>query len=188
MCLCGDLPPSFLPLCSYCTKYGVDIDPRLAQLCGIRPQMPWRRFVNADNQHLASPQVCVSGGRARGGAALMPVMRTGCVCGGGGMKAAAERLGSGIPFISAHPVEHSHQPRLLITAKSRGLPAACMLPCMRPVCVPVLQAFDLLSSLLRYDHNERATAAEALAHEYFAPVRCVYVCCTGQWRRGSGRC
>ena len=59
---------------------------------------------------------------------------------------------------------------------------------MRPVCVPVLQAFDLLSSLLRYDHNERATAAEALAHEYFAPVRCVYVCCTGQWRRGSGRC
>ena len=38
-----------------------------------------------------------------------------------------------------------------------------------------VQAFDLLSSLLRYDHNERATAAEALAHEYFTPVRCVYV-------------
>lgn len=43
--------------CSYCKKYGVDLDPRLSQLCGIRPQMPWRRFVNADNQHLASQQV-----------------------------------------------------------------------------------------------------------------------------------
>ena len=46
---------------------------------------------------------------------------------------------------------------------------------MRLVCVHAVQAFDLLSSLLRYDHNERATAAEALAHEYFTPVRCVYV-------------
>ena len=44
-------------LYSYCFKYGVDLDPRLAQLCGIRPQVPWRRFVNADNQHLASQQV-----------------------------------------------------------------------------------------------------------------------------------
>ena len=50
-----------------------------------------------------------------------------------------------------------------------------MLQCMRLVCVHAVQAFDLLSSLLRYDHNERATAAEALAHEYFTPVRCVYV-------------
>jgi serine/threonine protein kinase len=33
------------------------------------------------------------------------------------------------------------------------------------------QAFDLLSCLLKYDHSERATAAEALAHPYFHPVR-----------------
>jgi casein kinase II subunit alpha len=75
-------------LYSYCAKYGVDLDPRLAQLCGIKPQVPWRRFVNADNQHLASNQ-----------------------------------------------------------------------------------AFDLLGKLLKYDHNERSTAAEALAHSYFDPIR-----------------
>jgi len=75
-------------LYAYCTKYGVDLDPRLKQLCGIKPRVPWQRFVTSANQHLAS---------------------------------------------------HA--------------------------------AFDLMDQLLRYDHHARATAAEALAHEYFDPVR-----------------
>lgn len=75
-------------LYAYCDKYGVELDSRLAQLCGIRPKAPWRKFVNAENQHLASSE-----------------------------------------------------------------------------------AFGLLSELLKYDHHERATAAEALAHPYFDPVR-----------------
>jgi casein kinase II subunit alpha len=33
------------------------------------------------------------------------------------------------------------------------------------------EALDLLSKLLTYDHQLRPTAAEAMAHEYFAPVR-----------------
>ncbi len=33
------------------------------------------------------------------------------------------------------------------------------------------EAIDLLNKLLRYDHQERLTAIEAQAHEYFAPVR-----------------
>ncbi|KAI9762261.1 MAG: Casein kinase II subunit alpha [Geoglossum simile] len=33
------------------------------------------------------------------------------------------------------------------------------------------EATDLLDKLLRYDHNERLTAKEAMAHPYFAPVR-----------------
>eukprot|EP00605_Chrysophyceae_sp_TOSAG23-4_P000842 GSChrysophyteH1.ASY1.ANO1.933.1 assembled CDS len=33
------------------------------------------------------------------------------------------------------------------------------------------EAIDLLSTLLRYDHQERPTSLEAQAHEYFAPVR-----------------
>eukprot|EP00606_Chrysophyceae_sp_TOSAG23-5_P000690 GSChrysophyteH2.ASY1.ANO1.1505.1 assembled CDS len=33
------------------------------------------------------------------------------------------------------------------------------------------EAIDLLSKLLRYDHQERLTALEAQDHEYFAPVR-----------------
>ena len=34
-----------------------------------------------------------------------------------------------------------------------------------------LQALDLLDKCLRYDHQERLTAAEAQAHPYFDPVR-----------------
>lgn len=44
-------------LYKYCAKYGVDLDPKLAQLVGFKPQVPWRKFVNADNQHLCSQQV-----------------------------------------------------------------------------------------------------------------------------------
>lgn len=32
-------------------------------------------------------------------------------------------------------------------------------------------AFELLDQLLKYDHHERVTAAEALQHAYFNPVR-----------------
>lgn len=33
------------------------------------------------------------------------------------------------------------------------------------------EALDFLDGLLRYDHAERLTAKEAMAHPYFAPVR-----------------
>jgi casein kinase II subunit alpha len=33
------------------------------------------------------------------------------------------------------------------------------------------EALDLLGKLLTYDHQARPTAAEAMAHDYFAPVR-----------------
>ncbi len=33
------------------------------------------------------------------------------------------------------------------------------------------EAIDFVSKLLRYDHQERLTAQEAMAHPYFAPVR-----------------
>ena len=33
------------------------------------------------------------------------------------------------------------------------------------------EAVDFVGSLLRYDHQERLTAQEAMAHPYFAPVR-----------------
>lgn len=32
-------------------------------------------------------------------------------------------------------------------------------------------AIDLIDRLLRYEHTERLTAAEAMQHEYFAPIR-----------------
>ncbi|KAG1665074.1 hypothetical protein FOA52_012493 [Chlamydomonas sp. UWO 241] len=79
-------------LYKYCAKYGVDLDPKLKQLCGIKPQVPWRRFVTSANQHLASQQ-----------------------------------------------------------------------------------AFDLLDQMLKYDHHKRMTAAEAMAHEFFDPIRAALV-------------
>ena len=33
------------------------------------------------------------------------------------------------------------------------------------------EALDFMDRLLRYDHQERLTAEEAMAHPYFAPVR-----------------
>lgn len=33
------------------------------------------------------------------------------------------------------------------------------------------EAIDFVSKLLRYDHQERLTAQEAMAHPYFAPVK-----------------
>lgn len=33
------------------------------------------------------------------------------------------------------------------------------------------ESLDLLGKLLRYDHQERLTAQEAMAHPYFAPIR-----------------
>ena len=32
------------------------------------------------------------------------------------------------------------------------------------------EAIDLVSKLLRYDHQERLTSEEAQSHQYFAPV------------------
>ncbi|KAK3016524.1 hypothetical protein RJ639_006847 [Escallonia herrerae] len=39
----------------------------------------------------------------------------------------------------------------------------------KPIAVP--EAIDFLDKLLRYDHQERPTAKEAMAHPYFYPVR-----------------
>eukprot|EP00877_Chromochloris_zofingiensis_P009371 jgi/Chrzof1/4688/Cz14g22250.t1 len=75
-------------LYKYAEKYGVELDPKLVQLCGYRPRQPWKKFVNEENRHLISAE-----------------------------------------------------------------------------------ALNLLSQLLRYDHQERPTAAEAMTHPYFAPVR-----------------
>ncbi|MFS7955565.1 putative protein kinase CMGC-CK2 family [Helianthus anomalus] len=35
----------------------------------------------------------------------------------------------------------------------------------------VPEAIDFLDKLLRYDHQERPTAKEAMAHPYFYPIR-----------------
>ena len=72
----------------YLEKYGVELDPKLQQLCGYRPRQPWRKYITDDNRHVVTQD---------------------------------------------------------------GL--------------------DLLTQLLTYDHQERPTAKEAMAHPYFDPVR-----------------
>lgn len=79
---------TFVPVLLCTEKYGVELDPKLVQLCGFRPKQQWRKFINDENTHLMSTD-----------------------------------------------------------------------------------ALALLSELLRYDHQLRPTAAEALQHNYFSPVR-----------------
>ncbi|KAL0350538.1 UNVERIFIED_CONTAM: Casein kinase II subunit alpha-2 [Sesamum radiatum] len=73
---------------AYLHKYHLELDPQLEALVGRHSRKPWSKFVNADNQHLVSPE-----------------------------------------------------------------------------------AIDFLDKLLRYDHQDRLTAREAMAHPYFSQVR-----------------
>ncbi|KAH9608432.1 hypothetical protein KSS87_008705 [Heliosperma pusillum] len=73
---------------TYLNKYHLELLPELDALVGRHSRKPWSRFVNADNQHLVSPE-----------------------------------------------------------------------------------ALDFLDKLLRYDHQDRLTAKEAMAHPYFSQVR-----------------
>ncbi|CAI0430406.1 unnamed protein product [Linum tenue] len=73
---------------AYLNKYHLELDPQLDALVGRHSRKPWSKFINADNQHLVSPE-----------------------------------------------------------------------------------AIDYLDKLLRYDHQDRLTAKEAMAHPYFAQVR-----------------
>ncbi|KAF3446568.1 hypothetical protein FNV43_RR11748 [Rhamnella rubrinervis] len=73
---------------AYLNKYHLVLDPQLEALVGRHSRKPWSKFINADNQHLVSPE-----------------------------------------------------------------------------------AIDFLDKLLRYDHQDRLTAREAMAHQYFFQVR-----------------
>ncbi|PSS21241.1 Casein kinase II subunit alpha-2 like [Actinidia chinensis var. chinensis] len=73
---------------AYLNKYHLELDPQLEALVGRQSRKPWSKFINADNQHLVSPE-----------------------------------------------------------------------------------AIDFLDRLLRYDHQDRLTAKEAMAHPYFSQVR-----------------
>lgn len=43
-------------LYSYLNKYGIELDPQLEALIGRHSRKAWSRFVNAENQHLVSPE------------------------------------------------------------------------------------------------------------------------------------
>uniref|UniRef100_A0A453LW15 Protein kinase domain-containing protein n=1 Tax=Aegilops tauschii subsp. strangulata TaxID=200361 RepID=A0A453LW15_AEGTS len=73
---------------AYLKKYHLELDPQLEHLVGRHSRKPGSKFINADNQHLVSPE-----------------------------------------------------------------------------------AIDFLDKLLRYDHQDRLTAREAMAHPYFLQVR-----------------
>ena len=43
-------------LYSYLNKYGIELDPQLEALVGRHSRKAWTRFVNAENQHLVTPE------------------------------------------------------------------------------------------------------------------------------------
>lgn len=75
-------------LFDYLDKYNLELDPHFDGLLGRHARKSWQKFINAENQHLVSPE-----------------------------------------------------------------------------------SIDLLDRLLRYDHQERPSPVEAMAHPYFAPIR-----------------
>ncbi|XP_042472491.1 casein kinase II subunit alpha-1-like [Zingiber officinale] len=40
----------------YLNKYRLELDPQLDALVGRHSRKPWSKFINADNQHLVSPE------------------------------------------------------------------------------------------------------------------------------------
>lgn len=43
-------------LYTYLNKYGIELDPQLESLIGQHSRKAWSRFINAENQHLVSPE------------------------------------------------------------------------------------------------------------------------------------
>jgi hypothetical protein len=43
-------------LYSYLNKYGIELDPQLEALVGRHSRKAWTRFINAENQHLVTPE------------------------------------------------------------------------------------------------------------------------------------
>lgn len=59
-CSCRDGAPH-THATRYCDRYGIELDGKLAQMVGVRPVVPWRKFVNGDNAYLCNPEVCDGG-------------------------------------------------------------------------------------------------------------------------------
>ncbi len=47
---------SLLTVSCGASQYGLELDPQQEALLGTHSRKPWTRFINADNQHLASPE------------------------------------------------------------------------------------------------------------------------------------
>ncbi|KAF5797573.1 putative non-specific serine/threonine protein kinase [Helianthus annuus] len=45
---------------AYLNNYQLELEPQLEALVGRHSRKPWSKFMNADNQHLASPEVIES--------------------------------------------------------------------------------------------------------------------------------
>ncbi|KAG2441926.1 hypothetical protein HXX76_003532 [Chlamydomonas incerta] len=43
-------------LYAYLEKYGLELDPQQESLLGTHSRKPWTKFINSDNQHLATPE------------------------------------------------------------------------------------------------------------------------------------
>ncbi|WRX30974.1 Protein kinase domain - like 10 [Theobroma cacao] len=110
---------------AYLNKYHLELDPQLDALVGRHSRKPWSRFINANNQHLVSPEVCC------------------CL------------------------VDELEISTMLIVL----LVLVLLLVLIILAYCGDIQAIDFLDKLLRYDHQDRLTAREAMAHPYFFQVR-----------------
>lgn len=133
----------------YLDKYDLELDPHFDGILGTHARKPWSRFVTAENKHLVSDEALdfLDG--------LLKCVHAALACGVKGPRAHAcvcvrARVCECLPVARAED------------SSCRGAPAPYGLLTPLTPSVPWPR---------RYDHQERLTAAEAMHHPYFEPVR-----------------
>jgi len=142
----------------YADKYGVEVDPALVQAVGYRPR--WVGAVGVCGGVLG--WVCWGGVEVCGGGVGECVWVCGWAGAALGVGSAGGERATLVPQLTDPTTPHTHthrrQPwRKFVNDDNRHL--------VTP------EALDLLTKLLTYDHHARPTAAEAMAHDYFGPLR-----------------
>jgi hypothetical protein len=128
---------------AYLRKYDLELDSHFDGILGRHPRKMWTKFINPENSHLATPEALDFIDK---GESSFEVMR---------------RRGVGGRHVSCHiRCRRPHTPTTpLIPHRSPSMsthPPPCPVP------------FSL--AVLRYDHQERMTAREAMEHPWLAPV------------------
>lgn len=135
-------------LYAYLEKYDIDLDAQYDDILGRYQRKPWSRFITSGELGMTLFFSCRrldAGGKE------------GC------------RDDGPTLWIASLPPDIPRAANNLTTSLHSILPCAINLPENQRFISN--EAIDFLDKLLRYDHQERLTAQEAMAHAYFEPVR-----------------
>nr|GMC57661.1 casein kinase II subunit alpha-2 [Ipomoea batatas] len=147
---------------AYLQKYHLELDPQLVAMVGRHSRMPWSKFINADNQHLVSPldlRRQVDGLCTLWQDLIKPIRASTRV----------DRIQWSPP--SSGRLKCNVDAAIFGDRAGFGAINSVLLWTYSDDIEVHLQAIDFLEKLLRYDHQDRLTAREAMDHPYFLLVR-----------------